>query len=171
MALLQKKVKWTEKKANLKEGDMVLVMDEQRIPLRWPVGRVTKVYAGLVRVVDVYTKGKTYKRPVGKLALLDDTINEKAVEEPIVKEAKDTQTSTKNDKGVKKKTLINPLPVKGFVVTILAMLTLINVRKTRQVFIEYFSTKFESIHRKLHKNCGCHWSLEFNHALWHERIL
>lgn len=131
MALLQKKVKWTEKKANLKEGDMVLVMDEQRIPLRWPVGRVTKIYAGsdgLVRVVDVYTKGKTYKRPVGKLALLpiDNTIDEKAVEEPIVKEAKATEASTKNEKVVKKRTLIKPPPVKSFVVTILAMLALIN---------------------------------------------
>ena len=52
---------------------MVLLMDEINAPLRWPLARITKIYPardGLVRVVEIKAKGKTYKRPIGKLALL-----------------------------------------------------------------------------------------------------
>lgn len=73
VANLQKRPKWNEIESNLKEGELVLVMDEINPPLRWPLGRITKTYPGadgLVRVLKVEMKGKTYKRPVGKLSKL-----------------------------------------------------------------------------------------------------
>lgn len=73
MALLQPRTKWTDRKENLKVGDMVLVRDELMPPLRWPLGRIDAVYPGkdgLVRVVDVKFNSKIYKRPIGKLSLL-----------------------------------------------------------------------------------------------------
>lgn len=70
---LQGRSKWTEKSRNLEIGDMVLLMDEVNAPLRWPLARVTKIFPardGLVRVVEIRSNGKIYKRPIGKLALL-----------------------------------------------------------------------------------------------------
>lgn len=70
---LQIRTKWTESRKNLEIGDMVLMKEETTPPLHWPLGRITNVYTGkdgLVRVADVKSNEKIYKRPVGKLAVL-----------------------------------------------------------------------------------------------------
>lgn len=70
---LQLRSKWSVVQKNLETGDLVLIKDENTAPLHWPLGRIKKIYranAGLVRVVDVLSNGKTYKRPIGKLSLL-----------------------------------------------------------------------------------------------------
>lgn len=67
------RTKWTVVKNNFEAGDLVLMKDKNTSPLHWPLGRIKKVYKandGLVRVVDVLSNGKIYKRPVGKLSLL-----------------------------------------------------------------------------------------------------
>lgn len=73
ISLLQKRNKWTNIKDNLRVGDLVLIMDEVTAPLRWPLARITKIFTGsdgLVRVAEVRSKGKIYKRPIGKLSPL-----------------------------------------------------------------------------------------------------
>lgn len=73
MAQLQPRSKWNEKQKNLKIGDMVLIKDEITSPLHWPLARVERTYPGrngLVRVVDVKTSNRIYKRPIGKLSKL-----------------------------------------------------------------------------------------------------
>lgn len=82
---LQKRTKWFKKQDNLKEGDVVIIKDEINPPLRWPLARITKVFPGkdeLVRVVEVTTGTKTYKRPVGKLSKLpiEDNFEEETAE-------------------------------------------------------------------------------------------
>ncbi|XP_055309915.1 uncharacterized protein LOC129573450, partial [Sitodiplosis mosellana] len=70
---LQTRSKWNEPQENLKIGDMVLLKEENTPALRWPLGRVKEVFPGkdgLVRVVAVSAKNKTYKRPIVKLAKL-----------------------------------------------------------------------------------------------------
>lgn len=79
---LQTRKKWTENQRNFKVGDMVLIKEENTAPLFWPLGRIERIYRGNdenVRVAEIYTKGKVYKRPIGKLALLPiaDNINNK----------------------------------------------------------------------------------------------
>ena len=54
-------------------AELVLIFDERIPPGQWPLGRVTEVHPGAdgrVRVVSVLANGKTYKRPVSKIALL-----------------------------------------------------------------------------------------------------
>lgn len=65
--------KWNEVQENIKEGDMVLVKEENTAPLQWPLGRIQKIYPekdNLVRAADVLVKGKIYKRTIVKLAKL-----------------------------------------------------------------------------------------------------
>lgn len=80
---LQIRSKWKKEQENLKVGDMVLLKEDNTPPLQWPLGRVVKVYPGedgLVRVVEVAAKNKTYKRPIVKLAKLpiENEIKDKA---------------------------------------------------------------------------------------------
>ena len=54
-------------------GDVVLIKDDDTFQRCWPMGRIVKEYPGsdgLVRVVDVMSKGKTYRRPIAKLIKL-----------------------------------------------------------------------------------------------------
>ncbi|XP_041450598.1 uncharacterized protein LOC121404670 [Drosophila obscura] len=44
--LLQERAKWRTKQPNLSVGDVVLVKNENLPPLKWPLGRVTKLIAG-----------------------------------------------------------------------------------------------------------------------------
>lgn len=70
---LQLRHKWKNAQENLAVGDLVLVKEENTPPMHWPLGRVVKIFPGkdgLVRVVEVFTKGKIYKRPIVKLAPL-----------------------------------------------------------------------------------------------------
>ena len=54
-------------------GDIVLIKDDEAFQRCWPMGRIVKEYPGsdgLVRVVDVLSKGKTYCWPIAKLIRL-----------------------------------------------------------------------------------------------------
>lgn len=68
---LQQRVKWTKNKTNIKEGDLVLVAEDNIPSKSWLIGRVSKVIAdckGIVRVADVKTKNGEIRRAVHKLA-------------------------------------------------------------------------------------------------------
>lgn len=68
---LQQRVKWTKNKTNIKEGDLVLVAEDNIQSKSWLIGRVSKVIAdckGIVRVTDVKTKNGKIRRAVHKLA-------------------------------------------------------------------------------------------------------
>jgi hypothetical protein len=70
---LQQRPKWLQHRTNVKEGDMVLIKEENLPPLKWSLGRVTSTHPGdddLTRVVTVWTSGGELKRPVTKLCLL-----------------------------------------------------------------------------------------------------
>jgi len=54
-------------KESVQPGDMVLLKDDDAFVRTLPLGRVVKVYtgsAGLVKAVEVFVKGKTYRRPL-----------------------------------------------------------------------------------------------------------
>jgi hypothetical protein len=68
---LQQRPKWKNQQANVKEGDMVLLIDEQS-PLHWNMGRIVQLHPGadgLVRVVSVKTLRGTVKRAITKLCV------------------------------------------------------------------------------------------------------
>ncbi|XP_075157482.1 uncharacterized protein LOC142230733 [Haematobia irritans] len=70
---LQSRPKWLNPQTNPELGDLVLICDERLPPGQWPLARITEVHPGTdgrVRVVSVISNGKTYKRPVSKIALL-----------------------------------------------------------------------------------------------------
>ena len=69
---------WRENVVQFKEGDLVLVHDDNTKRGMWPLARVTKVMPGndgVVRTVDVRTKTGVYTRPVAKLYQLEDYSN------------------------------------------------------------------------------------------------
>lgn len=79
---LQPRSKWPEKQPNLQVGQIVVISDDQLPPSRWSLGRVSAVYPGsdgLVRVVDVQCKYKTFRRSIHRLGILppieDDELN------------------------------------------------------------------------------------------------
>ena len=69
------RTKWKTQAPNLKVGDVVLVLEPIQLKARkWRLGRVIKTYPGYdgqVRVVDVMVDGKTFRRPVNKLCMLE----------------------------------------------------------------------------------------------------
>ncbi len=68
--------KWQRSHANLKPGDIDLVVDEQLPRCQWPVGWVQHVFPsddGLVRKITVVARGNTYDRPVHKVVPLLST--------------------------------------------------------------------------------------------------
>ena len=72
---LMKRPCWRDKRPNFKEGELVLVHDEDTKRGRWPLGRITKAMPGadnVLRVVEVKMKGGYYTRPVAKLYKLED---------------------------------------------------------------------------------------------------
>lgn len=73
LPLLQERQKWLEKKRNVKEGDIVLIVDERAPRGSWLMGKVEKTLPdalGFVRRVLVKTKTNTLERPIDKLCLL-----------------------------------------------------------------------------------------------------
>lgn len=70
---LQQRPKWNKKSENIKENDLVIVIEDNLPPSRWILGRVIHTHPGsdgLVRVATIRCKGTTLKRPIAKLALL-----------------------------------------------------------------------------------------------------
>ena len=66
--------KWFSKDKNLKEDDVVIVIDPDARRRDWKVGRIVRTYPGadgLVRVVDVKVGDKILKRPITKLSPLE----------------------------------------------------------------------------------------------------
>ncbi|XP_037931528.1 uncharacterized protein LOC119666318 [Teleopsis dalmanni] len=71
---LQQRYKWKGVQANVKEGQVVIVKNEETYPGRWPLGKIIDVHPGkdnLVRVVSVKTQNGTIKRPIQKLCVLE----------------------------------------------------------------------------------------------------
>lgn len=70
---LQKRSKWQHQQQNFKEGELVLIKDENASSLTWARGRVIKVHPdqdGIVRVVTLKTSTGELKRPITKLCKL-----------------------------------------------------------------------------------------------------
>ena len=70
---LQQRSKWQSGQCEIKEGDLVLVLDDQRPPSMWLMARVEKVHPGqdkITRVATIKTQHGTFTRPVIKLCQL-----------------------------------------------------------------------------------------------------
>jgi len=70
---LQERRKWTTPRDNLREGDVVLVIDEDAPRSKWPMGRIVSVRTGsdgLVRSVCIALDGSERERPVHKVIKL-----------------------------------------------------------------------------------------------------
>ena len=70
---LQERKKWQGTEHNLKQGDIVLLVDENSERCRWPKGIVIEAFPSkdnLVRKVKIKTQHSVFERPVHKLVLL-----------------------------------------------------------------------------------------------------
>ncbi|XP_063762763.1 uncharacterized protein LOC134880024 [Eleginops maclovinus] len=74
---LQKRRKWEKEKRNLKEGDVILLKNDQLQRNDWPMGVIVKTFPGTdgrVRKVEIKTardgSSKTFLRPVSEVVLL-----------------------------------------------------------------------------------------------------
>ena len=73
LPLLQERQKWNQLRPNVKEGDVVLLMDNSQPRGSWPMGRITKTMPddqGQVRSIQVKTKTGVYIRPISKVIML-----------------------------------------------------------------------------------------------------
>ncbi|XP_063624778.1 uncharacterized protein LOC134796521 [Cydia splendana] len=73
MHTLQQRMKWHDKQTDVQIGTLVLVVNEQTGPMKWPLGRIVDTHPGsdgICRVVTVRTATGLYKRPVVKLCPL-----------------------------------------------------------------------------------------------------
>lgn len=71
---LHQRTKWMFKPPNsLQAGQMVLLKEDNLIPMRWKLGRIVKTYKGnddITRVVDVQTTSGVVKRAFSKICVL-----------------------------------------------------------------------------------------------------
>ncbi len=77
LPLMQERQKWNVIKKNLKQGDIVLIIDDTAPRNSWPMGRIVNIFPdkkGIVRQVQVKTKSSTVERPITKLCLLMDNL-------------------------------------------------------------------------------------------------
>ncbi|XP_011884112.1 PREDICTED: uncharacterized protein LOC105571257, partial [Vollenhovia emeryi] len=61
--------KWHHPSHEIKEGSLVLMVDERYPPGKWPLARITQLHPGadgLIRVVSLQTASSSYKRPIAK---------------------------------------------------------------------------------------------------------
>ena len=73
LATLNTRKKWREARDNLKDGDVVLVVDQNAPQGKWHLGRVMEEFPGRdgqVRVVRVKVQGHDYIRPITRLCPL-----------------------------------------------------------------------------------------------------
>ena len=71
---LQRRQRWVERKVNIKEGDLVLVVDSQAPRSHWPLARISEVFTGsdgLAQSAKVRTATGTITRPITKLCVLE----------------------------------------------------------------------------------------------------
>ena len=69
------KEKWNLPSHNLSVDDLVLVVNQKTQRKDWLLTRVTRIFPGkedTIRVCEVKTKCGLYKKPVAKLALLEE---------------------------------------------------------------------------------------------------
>ncbi|XP_063543152.1 uncharacterized protein LOC134751606 [Cydia strobilella] len=70
---LQQRTKWNKVNTNIVVGSLVLLLNEQTSPLKWPLGRIVALHPGadgVCRVVTGQTATGQYRRPVVKLCPL-----------------------------------------------------------------------------------------------------
>lgn len=70
---LQQRTKRFKEKFDVKVGDLVLMVEDNMKPMKWPLGRIVAVHPGIdqiTRVVTVKNQNGVYKRPVNKICLL-----------------------------------------------------------------------------------------------------
>ena len=73
LPMLNTRPKWTKVIENLKEEDVVLVLDQNLPRGQWPLGRIVETYPGKdghSRVAKVQCGSKTVVRPIHKLVPL-----------------------------------------------------------------------------------------------------
>lgn len=95
---LQYRHKWKTEAQNLKEHDMVIIKDDNLPTMKWPIGRIHKVYRGndgRVRVADIKTTNGICKRPLHALAPLPTaaSINSNEPQQETVIDNSDMQQS------------------------------------------------------------------------------
>ena len=76
---LQTRSKWHKALTNLKPNALVLLVNDNIPRGRWNLGRILETYPGpdgLVRVPIVKTKDAVYMRPIQKLCLLENDLNQ-----------------------------------------------------------------------------------------------
>ena len=79
LALLRQRTKWQDPRRNMKEGDLVLVLEQQLARNQWPVGRVLEVHEGadgLVHSARIRVRGNEVVRPIRKLSVLEEVLTE-----------------------------------------------------------------------------------------------
>ena len=79
LSTLQQRFKWTQKREDLRIGDLVLVREDNQPQMKWKMGRVVQLFPGAdskVRVVTVKTADGEIKRPVVKLCPLMSSTQE-----------------------------------------------------------------------------------------------
>ncbi|CAM1295397.1 Uncharacterised protein r2_g452 [Pycnogonum litorale] len=73
LSLLQQRGKWSSEQKEVTIDDIVILIDPSQPRGSWPLGRITKVWPGKdghVRIVEVLSSGKTYRRPITRVAPL-----------------------------------------------------------------------------------------------------
>ncbi|KAL9974310.1 hypothetical protein ACROYT_G011331 [Oculina patagonica] len=69
--------KWNKEQRNLKEGDLILIKNDDAPRSHWPLGRILKAFPrkdGRVRIAEVKTPSGILMRPAAKLCLLEGSI-------------------------------------------------------------------------------------------------
>ncbi|XP_062556862.1 uncharacterized protein LOC134221690 [Armigeres subalbatus] len=82
---LQPRTRWTQRRNNIKVGTLVLVKEENLPPLKWRIGRITKIFMGddnCIRVVDVRTKDGEYRRGISKICVLPNQLDDGGAVDP-----------------------------------------------------------------------------------------
>ena len=71
---LQTRGKWTSDQPNFEKGDIVLIQEDNIVPMQWPIARILNVFNGSDGIHRVRTAKGTYVRPVVKLRKLEGQV-------------------------------------------------------------------------------------------------
>lgn len=91
LSRLQQRTKWKVEQDGVKNGDLVLIKNENMAPTNWAMGRIVATHPGddgFVRAVTLKTSNTEMRRPISKICPLH---------RPIEKESLDTDTATVNN--------------------------------------------------------------------------
>ncbi|XP_058817100.1 uncharacterized protein LOC131680402 [Topomyia yanbarensis] len=73
LASLQPRTKWYKPPVNLQPDTLVIILDENLSPMRWPMARIRDVHPGndgVIRVVTLQTANGIITRPAAKVCIL-----------------------------------------------------------------------------------------------------